>query len=529
MNITKSITHSAVALCATLITSLPSAAGEELTAEPAVITTQAKDKPYTSDGKHFFRKGNARIHGKMTNYDLRTTAPRLFLIYVYDLVTGESMPQTVDINPDGSFDSDILLPSPQTVAIELSQVNDLNTYLEPGNDLELILDREDMLNIDRGLSSKMEKIQFGGSLGAINRELYSAPDYKRPNTGKLSPDEAKDSINRAIGRWEEEINRYKDSRKLSAKSMELLDHNIASKRAYELLNYEKRSRYIAINDTTIRFRDPLPSNYYRDFLSDIMHRDTTFLAASNMDMLINRIGFGTMCGSPTPGISIYDTSAKETYLRNLTDSLCNLAGTDFVPLLWQMAITAREMPSTKGFIRSGEVEMARQDLNAIKNAAVPDPTLRNIIDQYCDSLIAHKAYEIPDTETGRIFRDIVAPHKGKLLVVDFWGTSCGPCRRVIGESKEFREKHRGNPDFKIIYITGEDESPRDSYDKYVARNLQGETCHYLPVSDIAKLRELFRMSAIPRYILIDRDGKIADDNFSFSNLQQTLLKEGIEL
>ena len=123
----------------------------------------------------------------------------------------------------------------------------------------------------------------------------------------------------------------------------------------------------------------------------------------------------------------------------------------------------------------------------------------------------------------------MAPHKGKLLVVDFWGTSCGPCRRVIEESKEFREKHRGNPDFKIIYITGEDESPRDSYDKYVARNLQGETCHYLPVSDIAKLRELFRMSAIPRYILIDRDGKIADDNFSFSNLQQTLLKEGIEL
>lgn len=132
-------------------------------------------------------------------------------------------------------------------------------------------------------------------------------------------------------------------------------------------------------------------------------------------------------------------------------------------------------------------------------------------------------------EAGRIMRDIIEPHKGKLLIIDFWGTGCGPCRKNIEASREFRDKHRNHPDFKLIFITGEDDSPRASYDKYVEKHLQGETCHYLSATDISRLRELFGMSAIPHYILIDRSGKVANDSFNFYSVQEALLKEGVRL
>jgi hypothetical protein len=37
------------------------------------------------------------------------------------------------------------------------------------------------------------------------------------------------------------------------------------------------------------------------------------------------------------------------------------------------------------------------------------------------------AYELPDTKEAKIFKELIAPFKGKILSVDFWATTCGPC------------------------------------------------------------------------------------------------------
>ena len=132
------------------------------------------------------------------------------------------------------------------------------------------------------------------------------------------------------------------------------------------------------------------------------------------------------------------------------------------------------------------------------------------------------AYELPDTYEANIFKELIAPFKGKILLVDFWATSCGPCVYNIKQQKELREKYKDSPDVEFIFITSEYQSPVSAYDKFVNEQ---ELTHTYRIHDdqYRYLRQLFRFNGIPRYVLVDRDGKILDDNFNSSAFEERIL------
>lgn len=120
---------------------------------------------------------------------------------------------------------------------------------------------------------------------------------------------------------------------------------------------------------------------------------------------------------------------------------------------------------------------------------------------------------IPKGRDAEIFSKLIAPYKGKYLFVDFWGTSCGPCRWGIEEKKETREKYRNNDIFEFIFISCKTWSPnKNAYEKYVKE--QGLE-HSLFVSDdeFNYMMQLFRFTGVPHYLFIDPDGKVLDTDF----------------
>ena len=136
------------------------------------------------------------------------------------------------------------------------------------------------------------------------------------------------------------------------------------------------------------------------------------------------------------------------------------------------------------------------------------------------------AYELPDTYEAKIFKELIAPFKGKILIVDFWATSCGPCVYTIKETKTLREKYKDSPDVAFVFITSERESPSDAYDNFVKEQ---ELSHIYRINSdqYLYLRQLFRFNGIPRYVLVDREGKIVDDNFNFRQNPELRIKEHI--
>lgn len=122
-----------------------------------------------------------------------------------------------------------------------------------------------------------------------------------------------------------------------------------------------------------------------------------------------------------------------------------------------------------------------------------------------------------------VFMGIIGPHKGKLLFVDFWATTCAPCIHSIRNMKQVRGKYAGNPDFDFVFITDVRSSPENNYNDFVKEQELANT-YRIPQDDFNYLRQLFKFNGIPRYVVIDRKGHIINDNFNMHNFEHELAK-----
>ncbi|SHG55886.1 Thiol-disulfide isomerase or thioredoxin [Salegentibacter echinorum] len=130
------------------------------------------------------------------------------------------------------------------------------------------------------------------------------------------------------------------------------------------------------------------------------------------------------------------------------------------------------------------------------------------------------AYKLPPGKATDVFKGIVDPFKGKIVFVDFWSTWCGPCIAGIKRMKDTREKYKGNKDFVFIFIT-DHSSPIPQYKKFVEEQ-ELEHVYRLSDDDYKYLRELFQFNGIPRYVAINKEGDVINDNFPMHNFEGEL-------
>jgi thiol-disulfide isomerase/thioredoxin len=99
--------------------------------------------------------------------------------------------------------------------------------------------------------------------------------------------------------------------------------------------------------------------------------------------------------------------------------------------------------------------------------------------------------------------------KGKVVLVDFWSTWCGPCKDTMPHMEKLHQK-LGGQDFVVLGVCVWDTQARfDSWQKKPEVKTS-----YLKVFDRAGsganniAKKLYKVSGIPTFYLIDRDGKI---------------------
>ncbi|TKG95792.1 TlpA family protein disulfide reductase [Puteibacter caeruleilacunae] len=118
--------------------------------------------------------------------------------------------------------------------------------------------------------------------------------------------------------------------------------------------------------------------------------------------------------------------------------------------------------------------------------------------------------EVPKTEGGKLFKAIMDKYKGKVVLVDFWATWCGPCRSAIKRIAPLKEELK-DKDVVFVYITN-DSSPKGTWDNMIP-NIKGE--HYRVTRDEWNyFKEEFQISGIPHYTLVGQDGAIINPHLS---------------
>ena len=96
--------------------------------------------------------------------------------------------------------------------------------------------------------------------------------------------------------------------------------------------------------------------------------------------------------------------------------------------------------------------------------------------------------------------------RGKVILLDFWATWCGPCIHEIPGLKALYEKHKDNPDFALISISW------DVNDDRVAKFVSENEMPWIHIRETEELKSKFNVRGIPHYTVIDKNGVIHENN-----------------
>lgn len=115
-------------------------------------------------------------------------------------------------------------------------------------------------------------------------------------------------------------------------------------------------------------------------------------------------------------------------------------------------------------------------------------------------------------------------YQGKYLLVDFWASWCGPCRKSIPEIKMLYDKYK-HKGFDVLSV---------SIDTDIAawkKAMQEEAMPWTQVLSPDKNKTMadFMIQGIPTLYLIDREGKIVDKFVGFSSAAKSNLEQALKV
>ncbi len=118
----------------------------------------------------------------------------------------------------------------------------------------------------------------------------------------------------------------------------------------------------------------------------------------------------------------------------------------------------------------------------------------------------------------QILRRLIEPYRGRLILLDIWGTWCGPCKAALSHSQE---EYARLKDYNLVYLYLANRSSDESWKNVIKEyNVTGkDVVHYnLPADQQSAVEHFLQVHGWPTYKLIDRDGKVLDVNVDPRNL-----------
>jgi thiol-disulfide isomerase/thioredoxin len=121
----------------------------------------------------------------------------------------------------------------------------------------------------------------------------------------------------------------------------------------------------------------------------------------------------------------------------------------------------------------------------------------------------------------------LSDYKGKVVVLDFWATWCGPCRASFPHMQELVDEYK-NKDVVFLFVDTWQDGTTDIIHKEVSKFITDNKYSFNVLFDYKKdVVVKYKVEAIPTKIVIDKKGYLLSINSSADNLK-ALIDENIK-
>ena len=137
-----------------------------------------------------------------------------------------------------------------------------------------------------------------------------------------------------------------------------------------------------------------------------------------------------------------------------------------------------------------------------------------------DKLVLKSSDDLANISEGEaLLKKLVEPYKGKFVLLDIWGTWCGPCKEALSHSTE---EYARLKDYDIQYLYLANSSPQTAWENVIKEyNVSGpNVAHYnLPAEQQAAIERHLNVHSWPTYKLFNRNGDLLDLNVDPRHLE----------
>ena len=182
---------------------------------------------------------------------------------------------------------------------------------------------------------------------------------------------------------------------------------------------------------------------------------------------------------------------------------------------WQDACT---------LVRMGKMDDAKEQFSTCAERASQMDPMRVRAQHFAENpeLSLHKmapAFEVTALDGTRFNLDNMG---GKVVLIDFWATWCGPCNEELPNVKKIAKEFAGQP-FVLISVSWDNDDAK--WKDFVAKN----EMTWLQYRDSDhKLSDRFGINAIPHYFTIDSDGVLTAEILGSGNDVEGKIKKLIK-
>lgn len=110
--------------------------------------------------------------------------------------------------------------------------------------------------------------------------------------------------------------------------------------------------------------------------------------------------------------------------------------------------------------------------------------------------------------------------QGKVVLLDFWATWCGPCREALPHMRKIAKSFEGQP---LVVLSVSLDGDEQKWKDFIEKN--GMTwLHYRDGGFEGRISKLFGIEAIPHTFTIDADGVLQDEHIGDASIEGKLKK-----